>query len=461
MSRVEYEFTRSKTKKGNDCILVEGYIMREVKNSKFYRCTLKTCNARCTRTTNEKVIFTSFHNHVSTDERDKLRSETLTKTKELSLNSGKTPNEILNIINLDKDNYQRRTCLENSTYKKVVRNCRRENILKVNCNGKINEDLYKTFSGNQFIHENIFEDEKYVVMINENNLLHLMNSEVWLADGTFHVAPKEYKQLYTIHCRIFNDYFPVCYILLQDKKEATYKKAFERIYSLTLKRGPKIFICDFELGATNAFRSVFLECEIGYCLFHWGQSIWKSIQQKSLSSLYMKTPIFRNLIRIILSLPFEKESIIEEKYYMVKELVLKQFNSEYTLSFFEYIEKIYIGRKNELKKPIFAIKNWCCHERFIRYQPLTSNICEGWHRGLNDSFSSPHPEINYFINELRIRDNIQETEIIKSINGRKYNLKYDANEKYALIRQLFNNYDEHYGLTFLTAISTLYQWKLK
>ena len=55
----------------------------------------------------------------------------------------------------------------------------------------------------------------------------LAYSKLWMCDGTFKVVPRIFYKSYTIHA-VREDYlFPCVYILMPDKTQLTYERAFQ------------------------------------------------------------------------------------------------------------------------------------------------------------------------------------------------------------------------------------------
>ena len=86
-------------------------------------------------------------------------------------------------------------------------------------------------------------------------------------------------------------YIPVVHILLQDKKQKTYKKVLLVLKSVcynydinlqnTLSK-PSIML-DFEIAMLKAVKCVFKHVTIKGCKFHLGQSWWRKVKDLGLS----------------------------------------------------------------------------------------------------------------------------------------------------------------------------------
>jgi hypothetical protein len=90
------------------------------------------------------------------------------------------------------------------------------------------------------------------------------------------VAPKLFEQMYSIHASIHGKTLPLVYSLLPNKKQETYEELF-RIVKQHIQREPTFITIDFEKAAENAFATVFPQCTILACFFHFKQCVWRNI----------------------------------------------------------------------------------------------------------------------------------------------------------------------------------------
>ena len=71
-------------------------------------------------------------------------------------------------------------------------------------------------------------------------------------DGTFKTCPLLHTQLFTIHGLHRNFVVPLIFVLLSDKRSATYYKLFDTVkqamFSLGIVFNPDIILSDFESG---------------------------------------------------------------------------------------------------------------------------------------------------------------------------------------------------------------------
>lgn len=87
-----------------------------------------------------------------------------------------------------------------------------------------------------------------------------------------------------MHGNIFGRFYPLFYSLLSDKSEASYDINFSNIILNLVS--VKHVICDFEKALINSIREKFKGVKIYGCLFHFGQMIWRNIQEKGLTNAY-------------------------------------------------------------------------------------------------------------------------------------------------------------------------------
>ena len=72
---------------------------------------------------------------------------------------------------------------------------------------------------------------------------------------------------------------------------------------------PQNVMMDFEQAAMQAFLAIFPQVQIKFCLFHFGQSLWRKFQSLGLQSAYNNNNDFQKWARLLFSLslvPLEK-----------------------------------------------------------------------------------------------------------------------------------------------------------
>ena len=92
-------------------------------------------------------------------------------------------------------------------------------------------------------------------------------------DGTFSAHPEIFAQLYNVHIKANDEFFPQLWCLLSDKQGVTYVRLFQQAaVNANLQLLPATVHVDFEMGVIQAVRSEFLIEPTG-CMFHYSQSI--------------------------------------------------------------------------------------------------------------------------------------------------------------------------------------------
>jgi len=182
---------------------------------------------------------------------------------------------------------------------------------------EIPEEYLQTMSGGRFFRQSIESNgKKILIFASQTQLECLSGSSHLYADGTFHMAPKPFSQLYTIHCQKMSTILPVVFLVLPDKSTQTYSKAFTAVKQICTTNGlgfaPQSIMIDFECAAKQAWSQVFPEIEIQGCMFHFGQSIWRKIQALGLASDYNNHIQFQKWARLIFSLPLIPPSRIDD-----------------------------------------------------------------------------------------------------------------------------------------------------
>lgn len=148
-----------------------------------------------------------------------------------------------------------------------------------------------------------------LIFMTELHEEYFVDSDIWMIDGTFRCAPKEYEQILNIMGAnlLKNTYLTVGHILLKGKKEVDYINGLtsflSQIVSSLHNLRVKMIISDFEKGLLNAIEETInkyklneelsREVRIQGCLFHFSQCIVRTF------SKYYQKNNFRNEKNII------------------------------------------------------------------------------------------------------------------------------------------------------------------
>lgn len=168
----------------------------------------------------------------------------------------------------------------------------------------IPNDLQITTRGERFLLHDTGVDNvhRIIIFCTDENLRLLTRHQHWFGDGTFRVVSKLFSELDTIHAIINNEIVPMVYALCENHTQNIYFKIFDifRQYEAV----PLSFLSDFERAAQNAIIQVFPNVTVKGCLFHYGQCIWRKIQEYGLQLLYTEDENIRFSIEKLIALAF-------------------------------------------------------------------------------------------------------------------------------------------------------------
>ena len=86
-------------------------------------------------------------------------------------------------------------------------------------------------------------------------------------DGTFHVVPKLFYQLFTIFIQEGHHALPAIHVLLMSKKsESLYEAVLKKIADMMPDFQPKLAVGDYGKAPRNAFRTIFTSIDVSGCL---------------------------------------------------------------------------------------------------------------------------------------------------------------------------------------------------
>lgn len=164
---------------------------------------------------------------------------------------------------------------------------------------------------------------------------------------------------------------PFCFVIMSGQKSKDYKAVLTAILDL-LPAAPNVssFVIDFEAGLWKALRSVFDDPVIYGCAFHFGQALWRKVQELGLQTSYSKRDSVYKLVRKVFALPFLPHDDIKETF---DELSCKVGVIGPVREFMDYVDQTW------LQSPVWKTENWSVFGRSIR----TNNDVEGWHHKLN------------------------------------------------------------------------------
>ena len=200
-------------------------------------------------------------------------------------------------------------------------------------------------------------------------------------DSTFSITPTNFAQVLVIMGQTENMNLPLCYMLLPNKCEQTYEKAFTLLKlegRIKFKAGTT-FLIDFEKAEYNALIKCFLEENqyVQLCYFHFCQAMRRHFQK------YPQTKFMKQLNEIAYMLPFiSEESVVNaiDNLYQYKE----------TAKFARYFEKEYLNK--------FQFNHWSVYPKPEK-ETITNNVVES-HNNLLSHRIGDGPSLKTFQTRL-------------------------------------------------------------
>ena len=136
---------------------------------------------------------------------------------------------------------------------------------------------------------------RIIVFASDADLRCLAAARIYMMDGNFKMAPKQFLQLYVIHVPVGqHTSVPLVYAFMQRKSEESYNEMLnairEKAEELGLVLQPELIIVDFELAIHNAsVRVLGALVSIGGCFYHFSNGTWRKVQDLALVERYVFT----------------------------------------------------------------------------------------------------------------------------------------------------------------------------
>ena len=215
---------------------------------------------------------------------------------------------------------------------------------------------------------------RHIVLATNVQLELLSRAKTWYVDGTFKVVRAPFTQLASIHAFIKKDgqlkQIPLCFIYMSRRKTKDYCVVLRKVIEV-LPRPPAVsqVVSDFERAFWKATAKVLPWVKQRGCAFHWGQAIWRQIQQRGLATAYMTQHGVYSYCKKLLALPFLPATSIATVFDQLE----AKANSPELQSLVTYIRGTWIDSR------LWPPTAWSVYGQPVR----TNNDVEGWHHRLN------------------------------------------------------------------------------
>ena len=392
----------------------EGYIYnleRRTEAKMIFRCQNRDCKGRCHTDPSMDAILSGPTEHCHAPNLDRLPViELKNKIKSRAADSEESSSTILHTLirsfPLDAAGQLPKT-------ETLLRTIRRQRQADPTDPDQLMPDRLKlTDRGESFV---LHEDESLIVFTTASNLSILKSCKHWFADGTFKVCPDEFYQMFTLHGLFKSQVVPLVYGLLIGKKTEDYNDFF-RIIMDRDDFNPETILTDFEAATLKSVKGLFPGILHKGCLFHFGQCIWRKVQDFGLKKKYQEDTSFYLSVRKLVALAFVPLSDIYKAY----DLITDEFDDD-AEKLLDYFEATWIGapkkRGTGRKKPAFPLELWNVYDRVCADLPRSNNSIEGWHHAFADRVAIAHPTITKLADKIRREQSKFEVEIAQIRQG--------------------------------------------
>ncbi|CAM4850658.1 unnamed protein product, partial [Rotaria magnacalcarata] len=247
------------------------------------------------------------------------------------------------------------------------------------------------------------------------------------------VCLDEFYQLFTLHAMMKNSIIPLVYGLLIGKSTNDYNLFFEKVLEQDNFQPDSIMI-DFETGTIKSVKEMLPNVLHKGCLFHFGQAVWRQVQNKGMATKYREDESFRLNVKKLIALAFVPVGDVIKAFDIVAEL----FDDDDADDLLDYFEKTWIGERKRRgiflnwcefllsfhiklgvgrKDPQFAHQLWNVYDRIIAGVPRSNNAVEGWHNAFASRVSINHPTIIKLTEKIRREQSKFEIDIAKILQG--------------------------------------------
>lgn len=444
-----------KTSRNTDLLYYEEYfyLKNYLRNDiQYWRCQIRKCGGKLRILPNNDIITNGIHNHIVSEVEKNLKFFN-NKVKSLSENTSYPTNQVYNILTNTANLSDLPLIPKGYVYRNILNNRKRNNIDTKPVNDSY--ETLKTLRNESFcLHDSgPLGKNRLIMFATKENLLHLKHSDFWIADGTFKVAPPTFCQLYVIHGVVFHKVVPLVYVLMPNKTQSSYELMIKIIQEKGNIELPRYIIVDFEIAAYNAFKKA-SKYPVYFCLFHFGQCVYRQIQSLCFSNDYKNNEKFRLFIKSFTSLAFVPIPFVKQEFEKLKvESQQLNFNID------RFIQYFY---SNFIDNPKYPLEAWNAYNRLFDDVKLTSNSAEIFNRHFFARFSQSHSGILTFIKGLKEHQSSVEQDISYQLcnpTSEPYGKK--TTEKYTQMKNICENFHGYSELFYLHAVTRTYNWKFE
>jgi len=160
-----------------------------------------------------------------------------------------------------------------------------------------------------------------------------------------------FTQILSIHAIKYNAVLPLVFALISKKSKESYTRVARELLILENNLSTIIIMTDFKQGLIDAFTNVFPDAQMRGCFFHFGQCLWRKIQNlPEIRQKYVNDADFGLKIKQLMALAFVPMSHVVENFNKLMSQQFFEDNEELLHSLIDYFEETWIGRPTRRNK---------------------------------------------------------------------------------------------------------------
>ena len=458
------------TKRGKEKFAHKGFLYvfdstsKDDKELQFWRCEQKNrCKARLHTKAGKVQKELNSHSHEASAVQ--VQVERLkTNIRKRAAETLDSPTDVVNECMTDISKAGLPNFPKTSALKKIIR--RKRNSVNIPTKPA---DLEETFlqKCQKYVPKNGTEEnfllcdsgqanDRIFIFGRQSWLQYLVVSDTWLTDNSFNIVSNIYfSQIYVILAEIHGGVHPIVYAFLPNNEYTTYVKMFTSLKEKEPNLKPGLIVCDFELAAHSAMKTVFPDVEIKGGFFHLNQHLKNRLTEWGFNNFYCTDIDFALKAKMIISLAYVPITKIDE--------YLEALASELPVELqgvLNWFEDTFVGREkrrgNNRRTPLFLPKTWNLYERAIQDDGI-NDLANVAHYRLEYELGIKHPHIWKYIDSLRKIQNESDIYYERLQAGYKPPLKLkkyrDADKR---IYETIKDFEKMGPVEYLTGIARNY-----